>query len=145
MLTHKIEDMRSRMKLGQMLTHEFENKRSRVKLLQMLTHEHEDNHSRVMVGQMITHELEDKRSRVKLGQIFTHEFEDKRSRVNTGQMLTPGIIENIHGISEKTSNYALDRTGDAGHKACEASFAPKAHRFPRSADGDARRSGHRGR
>jgi len=43
------------------------------------------------------------------------------------------------------SNYALDRTGDAGHKACGASFAPKAHRFPRSADGDARRSGHRWR
>ena len=43
------------------------------------------------------------------------------------------------------SNCALDRTGDAGHKACGASFAPKAHRFPRSAAGDARRSGHRWR
>jgi len=43
------------------------------------------------------------------------------------------------------SNCALDRTGDAGHKDCGAIFAPKAHRFPRSADGDARRSGHRGR
>jgi len=28
-------------------------------------------------------------------------------------------------------NCAIERTADAGHKACGASFAPKAHRFPR--------------
>jgi len=42
-------------------------------------------------------------------------------------------------------NCAIERTADAGHKACEASFAPKAHRSPHSAVGDARRSAHRRR
>ena len=43
------------------------------------------------------------------------------------------------------SNCAIERTADAGHKACGASFAPKAHRFPHSAVGDDRRTVHRGR
>mgnify|MGYP007068391517 CR=1 FL=1 len=42
-------------------------------------------------------------------------------------------------------NCAIERTADAGHKACGASFAPKAHRFPRSAVGDVRRTVHRER
>jgi len=42
-------------------------------------------------------------------------------------------------------NCAIERTADAGHKACGASFAPKAHRFPRSAVGGARQYGHRWR
>jgi len=42
-------------------------------------------------------------------------------------------------------HYAIERTADARHKACEASFAPKAHRFPHFAVGDVRRTVHRGR
>jgi len=37
-------------------------------------------------------------------------------------------------------NMRFERTADAGHKACGASFTPKAHRFPHSADGVVRRS-----
>jgi len=54
-------------------------------------------------------------------------------------------MKKAHTNGVERSNRALDRTGDAGHKACGASFAPKAHRFPRSATGGARRSGHRQR
>jgi len=42
-------------------------------------------------------------------------------------------------------NCAIERIVDAGHGSCEASPAPKAHRFPHSAVGDVRRSAHRGR
>jgi len=43
-------------------------------------------------------------------------------------------------VTETISNMRFDRTADAGHKACGASFTPKAHRFPHSADGVVRRS-----
>jgi len=46
---------------------------------------------------------------------------------------------------KENSNYAIERTADARHKACGASFAPKAHRFPHSAVGVVWRSAHRGR
>ena len=42
--------------------------------------------------------------------------------------------------TETISNMRFERTADAGHKACGASFTPKAHRFPHSADGVVRRS-----
>ena len=51
----------------------------------------------------------------------------------------------IQDQCDSQSNMRFDRTADAGHKACGASFTPKAHRFPRSAVGDVRRSAHRGR
>ena len=51
----------------------------------------------------------------------------------------------MHIVTLTNYNYAIERTADARHKACGASFAPKAHRFPHSAAGDARRSAHRGR
>jgi len=46
----------------------------------------------------------------------------------------------IQAQCDPQSNMRFDRTADAGHKACGASFTPKAHRFPHSADGVVRRS-----
>ena len=43
-------------------------------------------------------------------------------------------------VTETISNMRFDRTADAGHKACGASFTPKAHRSPHSAVGAVRRS-----
>ncbi len=43
------------------------------------------------------------------------------------------------------SNKAIERIVDAGHGSCGASPAPKAHRYPHSADGVVRRPAHRWR
>jgi len=49
-------------------------------------------------------------------------------------------------MNDRTAyNYAIERPGDAGHKACGASFTPKAHRSPHFAVGVVQRSAHRGR
>ena len=53
--------------------------------------------------------------------------------------------DNIHEKRKKMSNCAIERIADAGHGACGASPAPKAHRSPHSAVGVVRRSAHRGR
>ncbi len=42
-------------------------------------------------------------------------------------------------------NNAIERIVDAGHRACGASPAPKAHRYPHSAVGVVRRPAHRER
>ncbi len=46
----------------------------------------------------------------------------------------------IQDQCDSQSNMRFDRTADAGHGSCGARPAPKAHRFPHSADGVVRRS-----
>jgi len=91
---------------------------------------------------------------MQLGDVMTFaniptNFISKRHLFRSHLSYWGSIYENVDKEAfincNERSNCALDRTGDAGHKACGASFAPKAHRYPRSAAGGARRSGHRWR
>jgi len=93
-------------------------------------------------------------------------FADKSALLSACSMLpTPGVNVNIDGLEpisiiqtfsrdvayrssnvviqdqcNPQSNMRFERTADAGHKACGASFTPKAHRCPHSAAGVVRRS-----